>query len=310
MEISIDPPYPVTMDAARAALPVSATSLMAGVVDYAGLFPPAALSMRDALTEYAAAAQREDALLLGRFVVPAARIAELREHAGIVPSPLHLSALVTDRSESDIAAVKHCDGVSLIVDALECKAKDLGGIDWLADATDGSGLDIYVELDPSADLTQWFDRLAARKLRAKIRTGGTTAAAFPTPAAIARFMKTAIDAHVPFKATAGLHHAVRGNYRLTYQPDAPEAVMYGYLNVLLAAAALRAGRSSDAAEQVLQLTDRSTLHFDHERIRWGAFEWPVSVLQTTRTDDLIGFGSCSISEPAEEIRALVSPARS
>jgi hypothetical protein len=298
------------MHTAPQGLPASAAALMAGVVDYAGLFPPAALSMRDALTAYAAARDGADGLLLGRFVVPAARLAEMRDHVTAAPAPLHLSVIVTDRSETDIAALSLCDGAPLILDALECKPRDLDGIDWLADATTGLGADVYVEVDPAVELPRWLDRLAARGLRAKIRTGGTVATAFQPAAAIVDFMSAAIGAGVPFKATAGLHHAVRGRYRLTYEPDSADAVMHGYLNVLLAAATLRNGQPRHLAEQVLQQDDRSALVFDDEAIRWSGFEWSADVLRATRADSLIGFGSCSISEPAGEIRALASPLHS
>ena len=52
-------------------LPASATALLTGVVDYAGLFPPAALAMADAVAEYHAARADGHAWMLGRFVVPA-----------------------------------------------------------------------------------------------------------------------------------------------------------------------------------------------------------------------------------------------
>ncbi len=294
---------------ARQGLPASAEALVSGVVDYAGLFPPAALSMREALAAFAKASTTADALLLGRFVVPAGRITEMREHLGIVSLPIHLSVIVNDRSDADIAALAQCDGTSVIVDALECKSKDLDGIDWLADKTAGLGADVYVEIDPAADLPAWFARLAAHRLRAKIRTGGTVATAFPPPAAIVDFMTAALNAGVPFKATAGLHHAVRGRYRLTYEQDSANAVMHGYLNVLLAAAALRSGQPRAIAEQVLQLDDRAALVFGDRSVRWGSLEWANDILRSTRAD-LVGFGSCSITEPADDIRALTSSTQS
>ena len=55
----------------------SARALLAGLVDYAGLFPPAALSMDDAVAEYARWRRSPEAWMLGRFVLPAARLAEL-----------------------------------------------------------------------------------------------------------------------------------------------------------------------------------------------------------------------------------------
>ncbi|MEZ4387394.1 MAG: hypothetical protein R3D98_07400 [Candidatus Krumholzibacteriia bacterium] len=52
-------------------------SLLEGLIDYAGLFPPAALDLPTALRRYDAHQRGNDARLLGRFVLPAARLPEL-----------------------------------------------------------------------------------------------------------------------------------------------------------------------------------------------------------------------------------------
>lgn len=139
-----------------------------------------------------------------------------------------------------------------------------------------------------------------------MRTGGVTADAFPAPAALAAFLAATMRHKVVFKATAGLHHAVRGNFRLTYEPGAAEAPMYGYLNVLLATAALHAGRPVAAAEAILQETYGATLIFADDMARWAADGFSLSILRDTRARHLVSFGSCSFKQPVEEFDALVS----
>jgi len=284
---------------------------MTGVVDYAGLFPPAALAMRESLQNYAAASVGADAWLLGRFVVPASRLTELVEHAGVLgPARLPLSVIVTDGATAEIEAIAALGGRpgagqgGIVVECLECKPRSLDSIEWLSRASNGA-FEVYVEIDPSADLATWMPRLAASGLRAKLRTGSTTAAAFPSPATVAAFMAAAISTGVPFKATAGLHHAVRGRYRLTYEPDSAEAVMHGYLNVLLAAAALRNGHAAQIAERVLEETNLSSMTVSADAIQWAGLTWSAADLRGLRLEGLVGFGSCSIAEPASDIRALV-----
>ncbi|HEX7940741.1 MAG TPA: hypothetical protein VF488_03015, partial [Gemmatimonadaceae bacterium] len=51
--------------------------MMRRLVDYAGLFPPAELSMSDATARYASYLRSSDAWMLGRFVVPVERLDEL-----------------------------------------------------------------------------------------------------------------------------------------------------------------------------------------------------------------------------------------
>ena len=53
-------------------------SLLLGVIDYAGLFPPAQLSMQDAVTEYCGHLSQEDECwIVDKFVCPASRLSEL-----------------------------------------------------------------------------------------------------------------------------------------------------------------------------------------------------------------------------------------
>ncbi len=293
-------------------LPASATALLTGVVDYAGLFPPAALAMADAVAEYHAARAEGHAWMLGRFVVPAARLQELAAALTALPAgrpEWRVSAIVRDGSDEDVAAIAEFNNAlsrhHARVDAVETKPAAFDGIDWLA-AQFGAGIDLYVEVAPGPDVDRWLGRVAARGLRAKIRTGGVTAEAFPTADALAAFLAATVRHKVTFKATAGLHHAVRGAYRLTYEPGSAEAPMYGYLNVLLATAALRAARPLATAEALLRMTDASSLVFAADAVRWGAESFPLSMLRDTRSHHLVSFGSCSFQEPVAEFDALAS----
>ncbi len=290
----------------------SATALLAGVVDYAGLFPPAALPMPEAVAAYQAALAGPDAWMLGRFVVPAARLGELATALAALPAPRpewRLSAIVRDGVEADCAAVADFNNTfsrhHARVDTVESKPGALDGIDWLAGEF-GVGIDLYVEVTPGADADRWLEQVAARGLRAKVRTGGVTPDAFPTPEALSAFLAATVRHKVVFKATAGLHHAVRGSYRLTYETKAPRAPMYGYLNVLLATAAIQAGRPVATAEALLQQSDAAALVFDEAAVRWGDEAFSLSMLRDTRARHLVSFGSCSFQEPVDEIDALVS----
>jgi hypothetical protein len=288
----------------------SARALLAAAVDYAGLFPPAALPMHEAMTEYAAARDGLDAWMLGRFVLTAARLPEFAEALADATAPTQfwrLSAIVREDSEQDRAAVGAFNDASArhhaVVDAIECRPVTLEGIDWLADAF-GAALDVYVEVPAGDGAARWLERVAARGLRGKVRTGGLTADAFPTPAALLAFIEAAVRLSVPFKATAGLHHAVRGSYQLTYEAHAEQAPMYGYLNVILAAAAIRAGAPLAMAGQILCESDTSSLEFSDEVIRWGRAEWPADLVRGAR-EQLVSFGSCSFREPVAELRSLI-----
>ena len=114
------------------------TALLAGVIDYAGLFPPAALSMAAAAAEYQAALTSAHAWMLGRFVTPAARLLELAEARAALPllSTWAISAIVRDGSTEDLAAIAAFNADAARhharVDSIEAKPQSLAGVDWLA----------------------------------------------------------------------------------------------------------------------------------------------------------------------------------
>src|SRR5262249_30173450 len=71
-------------------------ALLNGVIDYAGLFPPAQLPLDQAFTKYLAYRDCPDSWMLGRFVIPATRLGELTAFGAqvrSVMSPLSLTIL-------------------------------------------------------------------------------------------------------------------------------------------------------------------------------------------------------------------------
>lgn len=285
-------------------------ALVAGLVDYAGLFPPAALDMAAATTAYAGYLASEDAWMLGRFVVPAARLDELAAAAGGVAggpaAPWRLSALVGDDVDGDAERIRAFNArhpTLFVVDAVEGRATGRDRIDALARAL-ATEHPLYVEVPAEPDPAQLLEAVHHAGARAKIRTGGITADAVPRAAQVAHFLACCAALHVPFKATAGLHHPLRGEHRLTDAPDAPSATMFGFLNVF--AAAVLALRGVKEAELVAVLEERrpSALSFDAEAMSWRQHRVPVGELASARASFAVAFGSCSFREPVDDLREL------
>ncbi|HST07500.1 MAG TPA: hypothetical protein VLJ83_04975, partial [Gemmatimonadaceae bacterium] len=138
---------------------------------------------------------------------------------------------------------------------------------------------------------------------AKIRTGGVTPDAFPPPVAVVAFIEECLRARVPFKATAGLHHPLRGEYRLTYESGSPTWTMYGYLNVFLAAVLLHSGESREVALQVLEESDPASFVFSENFLTWRGRRLTSAQVRAAR-EFAISFGSCSFREPIDELAAL------
>jgi hypothetical protein len=120
----------------------------------------------------------------------------------------------------------------------------------------------------------------------KFRTGGLAAELFPTPVELAAVICACRDRGLRFKLTAGLHHAIR------YTDPETGLVHHGFLNVLAAVVAADAGADVADVAPVLAGTD------------------PVPLVEAVRAaldryrPLWIGFGTCSIPEPLDDLVRL------
>jgi hypothetical protein len=297
--------------------------LLAGLVDYAGLFPPASEDMRLALESYASYAESDDRQALGRFIVPISRLREL-EDAGrkLMPrargsQPWRLSVLVAEDVRAAAEEMlkfnrRHSSGSKdghAVIDMAELKATTPDEIGHQRKDLPNPII-AYFEIPISWDVGPLVKTIAEVGARAKVRTGGVTPEAFPPAAALVDFIAACQREAVPFKATAGLHHPIRGEYRLTYEPDSPRAMMYGFLNVFMAAALLRTGESEDTALAALEERDASAFAFTDDGIQWRENRISVDQILASRSEFAISFGSCSFREPVEELANLTHQTRS
>jgi len=298
---------------AAAAPSASARALLAGIVDYAGLFPPAALSMEDAAAEYARWRRSPERFMLGRFVVPAARLADFaRAASSLLPDggaspPWPLSALLGPDARGDLARVASFNDAHAgraTVDAVEARAATAEEAGEVLDALpSGTAAAVEVPLDEE-DLEPILAVLRERGARAKVRTGGLVPEAVPDPAALARFMQACAAAGVAWKATAGLHHPVRAERALTHAADSPRAAMHGFLNVFAASAFLAAGAAPAEIEPVLREEDAAAFRLDDEGLSWRHLRATAAEIALARERAGTSFGSCSFAEPVEDLRAL------
>ena len=140
--------------------------------------------------------------------------------------------------------------------------------------------EVYVERS-IGDLG-WLDDVARLGRRAKVRCGGGVV---PAADELAAFVARCRERGVPFKATAGLHHPVTAPGR------------HGFLNLLAAAV-------FGDEEAALRETDASAFTLDDERFGWRGRESGPDELARVRRELFVAFGSCSVAEPVEDLRAL------
>jgi hypothetical protein len=273
---------------------------LTGLIDYAGLYPPASLDMRTAVRNYLDYLGHGHAWVLGRFVVDLTRLDELRAEAGERVGEMRLSVLAA--VDADLNAVAQYRSSGLRIEAVETKCDEPLRIARICERMP-SDVECYFEVPIRANCSGAIDAMAAVNVRAKLRMGGVAPEAFPDSADVAHRLQLLVDRKVAFKATAGLHHPLRSTHPVTCAADSPRALMHGFVNLLCTAALLHFGGSEGEAARMLEEQDAGAFHIDADSIAVRDHKWSSGQLHEVR-QCFTGFGSCSFVEPLLDLEAL------
>ncbi|MCH7725564.1 MAG: hypothetical protein IH991_03640 [Planctomycetes bacterium] len=303
-------------------------ALLANSIDYAGVFPPAELSLQDAVHECSRFQSQADSWMLGSFICPAAKIEQFYSLSESFPSRQAVSivARATSNAESALEDLQrlvkaveqfqesHSDFVKVV--ALELKPP-FDVLDGSPDAHPAVFLEAVMELLHSSTLAdQVFCELQLSKqsvdavsliastssgllLGLKLRTGGLEPAAFPTVDEVASFIAACRDASVFWKATAGLHQPLR------HYDSKIGAWHHGFLNLFAAAVFAQIYNLSEhEIREVLENEMGSAFRFGPEYLCWNDFKATKEQIESARLQSLVSFGSCSFDEPREGLQSL------
>ncbi len=305
-------------------------TLLGGSVDYAGLFPPAALALAPALDNHAAYLRSEDAWMLGCFVLPVAKLAEAGELlTGRFDEghPLRISALGAKADSADqfregfragldaLTKFQAEHGAAVSVEQLEMPlppglARGPVLASLLQEAHDAlseahGSVRAFWEVPFSDALPTLLCGLAEhnasvpRPCGAKLRTGGLDVGAFPSPERLAFALIAARHSGIALKFTAGLHHPFR-----RFDVGAGTH-MHGFVNVLTAGIFLRqpqTGAVATLVQDILEDEDPANFRFDADGLQWHDWRVPTAAIAEARAL-VTSFGSCSFDEPREDLRA-------
>ncbi|MBE9179102.1 hypothetical protein IQ268_11065 [Oculatella sp. LEGE 06141] len=291
---------------------LSLKQLLSAIVDYAGLFPPAQLSLPEALAIYDRAWSSPHHWMLGHFVVPASRLPELIQLLPNLPSrskSSRLWPLSVILSPNWLAELKQIRQLSHTTGQIAIRALEVAPLpqDEIQQVHRQLPTDVtaFFEIPFGVDLVPYLKILQPPGTAAKLRTGGLTNDAFPDSTQLAQRLLSLAEAQIPLKATAGLHHPLRGQYRLTSQADSASVTMHGFLNVLLVAAlAYQGSISGNEAVAILEERSRHSFQFTDMTINWREHSLTLSEIKRFRQQFFHSFGSCSIQEPIADLDHL------
>jgi hypothetical protein len=288
-------------------------TLLEGVIDYAGLFPPANFSMADAVAEYLALLNGPESWLVSRFVCPATRLDELADELESQKAEIGFGISVVGTGGQDAAAfakgiVQDASNLAVFssrcsdicsLEAYEVKAPPIEVKAALRALGPFRELDVFVEIPWDDSLHDNLHLLAESDwLGAKGRTGGLDASAFPSSEKLASFIQECLNLSVAFKLTAGLHHPVRH-----LDPEI-NVMSHGFLNVLLAACLTDEHElSRKEIVKILEETDPAAFTFTQDGAEWKGLQTTLDGIEDMR-GIFVSYGSCSVSEPMEGLQAL------
>lgn len=279
-------------------------SLLAELIDYAGLYPPAALDMHTAVRNYLEYSNGAHRRALGRFVIDLARFPYLWDAAGDYVRSLRLTVVAAP--DADWSEVHRLIDKGYVIESIEikpCAPEEIASIAKELPA----GLTVYFEVPFDAS-PKLLHAIEASGERVKLRMGGVVAEAFPSPQAVATMLEELAHRRLVFKATAGLHHAVRGRHAVDCAvvgaPGDSTAVMHGFVNLACAAALLYFGAEAGDAQQALEEEWPRSWQMTPEALMWGEYSWNGDELGEVRRQFFAGFGSCSFQEPMAELEAM------
>ena len=278
----------------------ASTPLTRALIDDAAIFPPGNSALPDAVREH----PRHRAARYGEAVGPLlVRLPDVGALDALLAGGPELSIglicppdvsaddvqrAITDaeRAGCAVRAIEQPTGPGAPLAELVTLGRTHGALVW-AEVPQASTLD--------GSLDARLDDVSAAGAGAKYRTGGVRPEAFPTEQQLARFLLACIGRGLPFKLTAGLHHAVRHTAAGAGE-GRTDLEQHGLLNVVNAVAAAQDG--ADEASVAALLADR-----DAGRVAAAAADLSDTRVGRVR-ESFASFGCCGVTDPLGDLVTL------
>lgn len=313
---------------------------MSGIIDYAGLFPPAGLDMDTSIKNYAGYRKSPDADMLSNFIVPAGRLHELLPYAETIfgdSPPFGFSVLCKGGGRAElftdeitvefekIRSFRRQVGTLARVNVLEIRLPDnWSSQDEIREILDRTArlINAYIpdEVNVFYEITLEHDwRLRVENLMAALighneeNAGG------------ARYLRGGyklrcggVEASMfpdPEQVSAAIHHCVSGNvpfkgtaglhHPFRHFDKGIGTMMHGFVNVFGAYILAATYNLSEAhIREIIEDENPDNFEFDDRFFSWKNMKVTVDIIENVRKDGAVSFGSCSFDEPREDLREL------
>lgn len=321
----------------------SIKAFMREIIDYAGLFPPANLSLDTSLQKYSKYRKHEDSWMLARYIIPAGRLDELKPYAETLfaeaESPFVFSILgkrtetISDYKEhlKDIeAALKrfhdhHGDFVQ--TDVLEMKlpreavfANDADLLTNIYQETNRHFGDVS-EFPDDVYFEGIFDKNWEKEIgiileslnhynseslsNNGIKAGFKLRCGGVEASMFPSIEQVAVTLNKVRKQNLALKCTAGLHHPIRHYDHSVKTKMHGFFNVFGGAMLGYAHDFSDNKMQnVIKEEDSEHFSFTDSGFRWKDYEVTTKEIEELREVALISFGSCSFDEPREDLQQL------
>jgi hypothetical protein len=274
--------------------------LTRALIDDAAIFPPGNAALDDAVRAHHGHRASWYGPAVGPLLVRLSDTVAVHHllddeaglHVGLICPP-GASARDVERGITDVQRAGRAR-----VRAVEQPVDDLAQLQALVAVDRKPDTRIWAEVPQACTLDgtldDRLDDVRAAGAHAKYRTGGVRPEAFPTEQQLARFVAACLARSLPFKLTAGLHHAVR--HTATDGSGQPDLEQHGLLNVVTAVAAALDGAVE--ADLVRLLADR-----DAGRVAGAVAALDDATVGRVR-HAFCSFGCCGVTDPLTDLVTL------
>lgn len=321
----------------------SLKAFMNGIIDYAGLFPPADLSLDPAIRNFARYRKGRDADMLSRFIIPAGMLADLeayrdelfREGAPFAFSVLgNGTEMLTDFKDEIQSVMDHCvsfhniHGNRVKTDMFEIKLSKEAALSGDAVLIQ-QGLDAAAGTAGASACTPsyifyegFFEESWKNDIKAVIEAisyhnasvSGTNNYKFGG----FKLRCGGVEAHmfpsveqVAFSINMAREYNVAMkctaglHHPVRQYDDSVQTKMHGFINVFGGAMLAYAHDLNDEELiEILNEEDPEQFSFTDEAFSWRDLSISTKDLEELRQVALISFGSCSFDEPLEDLKNL------
>lgn len=318
-------------------------AFMSGIIDYAGLFPPADLSLDPAIRNFAAYRKSDEAWMLSRFIIPAAKLKDLEAYGEELfeeGEPFRFSVLgsatetLTDFEEEIERVFEYCSefknghGRRVVTDLLEIKLPKESVLSGDADLTRNVLTMTHEAASEAAGSPQmvFFEGFYEESWKKDIETVLGALSGYheeygddsDTMSVGYKLRCGGTEAHM-FPGVEKVAYSINAcreynlalkctaglHHPVRHYDDGVQTKMHGFFNVFGGALLAYAhDLNNEELAEIISEEDPDHFSFTDESFSWKDLSVSTGDIRELREVAVTSFGSCSFEEPIEDLQKL------